>query len=505
MTIRYSIAIDGDHDGSAEREIREQVLEMRWRLGMRQAYDSLAELSWARIRVDNRSGAFSPERNRLASGTRIRIQSLHDGQTRTQFSGILSHIEPEAGDIGGKRALIHLHDLQVWLESSPARLPPQVDVTADQVIEALLAGAIIRPAVIAGFCLIDVAGYNTIDQVSIFAPLRPAQQLERGKTRFAYVGDWWHESTSIRAAIGDITASERGRFYINREGQAVFLNRHKTLVHDTVAATFVDNMTGMTYGYGDQRLNHVTLLMRPRQIGIRDSLLWQLPTVLRIQPRSELDLTLRLRDERDEPIGLLRVDRLISRFHLYADGAGDGLRQDVAAEVLRAEASSALVRVRNRRRHEVYLTLLRLHGQALYRRDPLEIVADDGEGMYRYGIKRLMLDLPALSDIATAQAFAGYEVARRKHPRGTAHSLRINAREQPAAALSLSLFDRIRISEAQTGQMAQDYFIIAEEHHVSDGGKSHEVIWTLEPADSTRFVIVNQSAVDSAAEVLAPY
>ena len=505
MTIRYSIAIDSDHDGRAENEIRGQVIEMRWRLGMRQAYDSLAEKSWARITVDNRTGAFSPERNRLTPGTRLRIQSLHDGRTQTHFSGVLSHIEPEAGDWSGKLAIIHLHDMQVWLESSPARLPPQVDVTADQVIEALLAGAVMRPAVIAGYCLIDVPGYNSIDRVRIFAPLRPPQRLERGKTRFAYVGDWWRESTTIRAAISDIVTSERGRFYVDRAGEAVFLNRHKTLVHDRLAAEFDDNMSGMAYSYGDRRLNQLTLLMRPREIGSGDSLLWQLPSALRIAPRSEIDVTLRLRDERDEPVGLLSVNRLISRFHLNADGSGNQVTQDAAAEVLRAEASSALVRVRNQKRREVYLTLLRLHGQALYRRDPLEIVVDDGEGMYLYGIKREMLDLPALSDIATAQAFASYEVARRKHPRGTIHSLRINAREHPAAALNLSLFDRIRISETQTGHRQQDYFIIGEEHHVNAGGKSHEVSWTLEPADSTRFVIVNRSAINNSAEVLAPY
>ena len=36
--------------------------------------------------------------------------------------------------------------------------------------------------------------------------------------------------------------SERGRFYIDRSGEAVFLNRHHTLVRETVAAAFVDDM-----------------------------------------------------------------------------------------------------------------------------------------------------------------------------------------------------------------------------------------------------------------------
>ena len=505
MTIRYSIAIDGDHDGTAENEISGQVIEMRWRLGMRGAYDSMAEKSWARITVNNLTGAFSPERNPLASGTRIRIQSIHAGLRQTHFTGIVSHIEPDEGEWSRKLALIHLQDIQVWLEAVSANLPPQVDVTADQVIEALLARTIMRPAVIGGYCLIDVAGYNLIDSVNIFPALRPPQRLEPGKTRFAYVGDWWGDSTSIRAAIGDIVTSERGRFYIDREGEAVFLNRHYTLVHEEVTAEFDNNMSGMEYSYGDQRLNRLTLLIRPREIGASDTLLWQLQTALRIEPRSELEVTLRLLDERGEPIGLLRVDRLIKRFQLTMEAGGDEITREVSAEVMRTEASSAVLRIRNRRRQSVYLTRLRLHGKPLYRGDPLEIVEADGESIYLYGIKQLSLDLPALSDIATARAFAAYELARRKHPRGLVHSLRINAREHPTAALKASLFDRIRISERQTGHVGQDYFIIWEEHHVSAGGTRHEVSWTLEPADSTRFVIVNDSVIGDLSEVLAPY
>ena len=504
MSIHYSIAIDGDHDGVAEHEISGQVIEMRWRLGMKAAYDSMAAASWARITLDNATGAFSPERSPLTSGTRIRIQSTYKGVARTHFTGAVSHVEPDAGAWSRKLALIHLHDMQVWLESSPARLPPQINVTAEEVIEALLKQTVMRPAIIAGYCLINIAGYNQIDSVRLFPPLRPSMRLQAGKTRFATVGDWWRESTSIRAAIADIVASDRGRFFIDRRGTAVFLNRHHTLAHKTLAAEFDDDMSGMAYSCGEQYLNKLSLRMYPRAIGAGDALLWQLRAALRIEPRSELELTLPLRDDRGEPIGLLQVDSLDSHFMSAAAGGFD-IRRDAWAEIARSDSSSATVRIRNRRRQEVYLTRLRLYGKALYRGDPVEIVVADRESITLYGIKQLSLDLPALSDIATAQAFAEYEVARRKQPRGQTHSLSINAREGPTAALSASLFDRIRISEAQTGHIKQDYFIIGEEHHVAAAGKRHAVSWTLEPADAARFVIVNDSAIDAASEVLAPY
>ena len=505
MTIQYHVAIDRDNDGRFATVIDRDVLELRWRLGLRRAYDSMADFSWARVTVRNPRGAFSPERNRLDSGMRVRIQSDADGQVHTHFTGVISHIEPDAGAFGRKQAVIHLQDIQPWLAESPARAAPQIDVTADQVIRDLLGQAVIRRAVIAGFCLIDVSGYNMIDQVRVFPPEHLTLRLERGKTRFAYVGDWWHESTSLRQAIGEIVASERGRFYVDRDGVPVFLNRHYTLQTEDPVAQFADDMSGMSYSHGDQRLNRLTLLMRPREVGEPDSLLWQLHGALRLEQRSELPLTLRLIDEQNQPVGLLAFDRLDSRFERAPANQGYAISEDVAAEVTQLGTTSVDIRLSNRRREDVFLTLLRLYGTPLYRHDPLEIVEADGEGQYVYGLQQLSLDLPALSDIATARAFAAYEVARRRHPRGLIHSLRLDAREHVSTALSATLFDRIRVSEAQTGHKAHDYFIIGEEHHVSDGGASHTIEWTLEPADSSRFVIVDDSRIDDREEVLAPY
>ena len=502
---RFQIAIDRDHNGTFTDEISDQVLGLQWRLGMKAPYHSMADDSWARITVRNPRGAFSPERTPLQSGTRLRIQSVAAGNTHTHFTGAISHIDPDEGEFSDKRAVIHLIDILPWLEDSPAQLPPQSDVSADQVIAQLLDQATIRRALLAGFCLIDVPGYNDIDTVRIFPPQNHPRRLATGKTRFAYIGDWWRESTSTRHAIAEIVASERGRFFLDRKGDAVFLNRHHTLVHNTIAAHFADNMIGMDYSYGDQRLNRISLRMTPREIGDSGTRLWHLHVPQPIAQRSELLLTLRLVDERDQPLGLLAFERLVARFQEGTDEGGHEIHDGVLAQVLQLGTTSLQVRLSNSTRQTVYLTLLQVFGTPLYRRDPLEIVAADGAGMHLYGLKQLSLDLPALSDIETAQAFAHYELARRKHPRGTIRQLRLDARQHQQAALKLSLFDRIRISEAQTGHSQRDYFIIAEQHQAAAGGAQHTVTFTLEPADSTRFVIIDDSHIDNPAEVLTPY
>ena len=508
MANQYRIAIDHNHDGKfddAKGEISSRVIELRWRLGLREAYESMAAPGWARITALNADGAFSPERSPLQSGTRLRIQSDYAGFTRTHFTGSISHIELDEGEHSDKRALIHAQDIQPWLADSPARLSPQIDVRADQVIARLLAGASLRRPQLRGFCLIDVEGYNQIDATRIFPAENVARRLQPGKSRFAFVGDWWRDSISTLEAIGEIAASERGRFYIDRDGAAVFLNRHHTLIQRKIVAEFHDDMTGMAYSYGDQRLNQIALLMTPREVGASDTLLWQLRSPLRLGRRSDLLLHLRLIDERDQPIGLLELERLATRFQLGPEGGGRAVDSGAFAEVAQLGTTSIQLRLVNQTRNELYLTLLQLYGKPLFRRDPLEIAAEDGEGMHIYGLRRLALDLPALSDIESARAFADYELARRKHPRGSIHRLQINAREHMPAALSARLFERIRVSEAQTGHDAREYLIVGEEHHVSAGGASHELTWTLEPADSARFVIINNSRINSKAEVIAPY
>jgi len=503
--ITYSIAIDRNHDGDfndTDEDITTDVIEARWSLGLARPYDSLAEISRAEITVRNPKGAYSPERNTLDSGTCVHIQSSDGTTTRTHFTGYISHVDPTEGEWGEKLAVIHLHDLQVWLDDSPVVISPQVNVTADEVIEALLDEAIVRRAVIGGYCIIDIDGYNLIDSVDIFSSENIPRQLDTGKTQFAYVGDWWGETVPARQGIRELVASERGRFYINREGEAVFLNRHHTLVNKTISATFNDDMHGLDYTYGAVRLNRMTIAMTPREVGDNDTVLWQLDTPQRRAPESQIMLNLRLLDDLNQPIGMLEFDGLTAVFNTD-DGAL--VTEGVSVHILHIGFTSMQIEIANSRDKAVYLTDLKIYGKPLYRRDPLDIMVTDGEGMHIYGLRSETLNLPALSDVETAQAFAAYEVTRRKHPAGTVQTLTASTRDHPTEVLSLTLFDRIRITESQTGQSAGEYFIIAESHHVKDGGTHHTVTWTLEPADSQRFVIIDDSNINDTARLITPY
>ncbi|MGV2436193.1 MAG UNVERIFIED_CONTAM: hypothetical protein LVT10_16000 [Anaerolineae bacterium] len=61
-------------------------------------------------------------------------------------------------------------------------------------------------------------------------------------------------------------------------------------------------------------------------------------------------------------------------------------------------------------------------------------------------------------------------------------------------ARALTLFDRITLIEAHT-QLEGDYWIVGEAHTVTQGGAHHQVEWTLEPVDMTRYWQVGADAL----------
>ena len=492
MPVSYTVAIDSNDDGTFNQNISQDVIDLWWRLGMQNPYDSLAAPIQARITLRNQNQDYSPEETTLLPGKSVRIQSNDGTTTRTHFTGFIQHIEPQTGDQGSKQALLHLHGPESWLHENHVRVQPLQNATADTVIEAILNQALLRRPILDDYMVVGISGYNTIGTNKLFGE-NITRSLETGKSTFAYIGDTWGAGIRADEAIRQVAASERGRFFINRAGEAVFYNRHHTLTNTTLSATFEDDMAGLDYAYGADLVNQVSLTLTPRSIGTPNSVLWALSSTQRIAPNETRQFIARYRDDNDNPFGALSVNT-ITDYSANSLSDGSGVNQTTSVEVVlvSTDASAALVEIRNRSDNTVYMTNLTLHGIPLIGDDPLIIEQRNDESITFYGLGMLELDLPALTSINEADQLARYEIARRKVPRGRIRELRTNIRHHPTQTLARTLFDRIRIIESQTSHDSE-YFIIAEEHRVSQGGTRHEVSWTLEVADSDHFVIVGTS------------
>lgn len=498
MAISYVIAIDQNDDGDfvdLNEAFTQDVLAMRWRLGMKQPFDSFSAPSWAQIVVRSDSRAYSPEVNPLLPGKRLRIQS-DDGTLRTHFTGFISHIEPQPGDLGGKTAVIHAQGPERWFDESRVRLNPQSNVTADQVIDQILDQTTLRRPVLDGYMIVGVSGYNLVGTHRLFGEAI-ARSLEAGKSIFAYAGDTWGSGIEAGAALREVASSERGRLWINRDGEVVFYNRHHTLVDTVSDASFSDSMDALEYAYGADIVNRVRVRILPRSIGAPGTILWQLASPQILAPDAIHRLVAHYRDENANPLGAVSVDvpQPVEDYTVLSSSGAD-LTGMVEVQLIEAGASAALLEIQNRSGKTARLMSLTLSGTPLHRGDEITLEQQDAFSITFYGPKTLSLNLPALTSIDEADQIARYELARRKDPRGTVHSLSLSTWNHAAQVLSRTLFDRITITETQTGHSAP-YFIIAEEHDVDLGGARHHVRWLVEPADSETFFIVGLHTLGS--------
>jgi hypothetical protein len=502
MPITYTIAIDRDDDGSfaeAGEIITPDVLSLRWRLGMAQPYDNAAEPGWAAITVWNPDGAYSPELTTLLPGKRVRIQS-HDGvTTRTHFTGFIVRVEPVPGEQGAQTSVIHARTPDTWLADNRITLPPLVNVFADAVITAVLQACHLRHAVLDGYLIIGEAGMNMIGR-KLFGEYL-TRQFETGKTRLAYVGDTWGVGIPADAAIRQLTETERGRFFINRAGEAVFYHRHHTLLNLTNAATFADDMAGLVYGYGADIVNHISVTLTPRSTGAPHTLLWSLGEPMALASGVVRRLTIRFQDANANSVGALSIDEVEAAANTAANGAGTDVTHGVQVRLIQSGSSAATLEIENPYSYTVYVRTLAVYGQPITPQAPLTVEEHSVRSRTFYGHRRLSYDFPALNSLDDAVNLARYELERRDSPRGRITALQTDATQHPAETLSLTLFDRIGIAEAQTGHEG-DYVIVAEEHVVDKGGTRHRVNWLLEPADDDRFFIVGVSLLDGTRTVM---
>lgn len=496
MAIAYIITVDSDDDGLGE-VITPTVLEVSWRLGMEAAYDSVAAPSWARVVVRNRDGAYS-EAGPLRPGQRLSIASDDGATVRVHFTGVIRAIEPSAGEYGPRTATIWAAGAEAVLAASRVRQAWGGPSRADDIINRILDAVPFRRPILTGYCLVGVAGYNALGTAKLFGPAI-ARDLQSGKSLLLSGGEDWGAGVRASDAIQQMASAERGRFFIARDGTAVFLNRHHTLTVEEASATFRDDMEGLSYSYGADVVNHVRVTMRPRLVGAAGEILWALANPQPLPPRASRRIIAPYRDAEQRPSGALAVippRRGSDYLAATAAQGGQDRTEAVVVALVQAAASAATLDIRNTSDETLYLTALNLRGTPLRVGDRLALEQSDETSASFYGRGTLDLELSALGDIETAEQLARYELARRKDPRGVARALDVAANRHPQHALARTLFDRIAIQESQTGHSA-DYFIIGEAHTVDRGGARHRVRWTLEPADSERFVIIGYSALDS--------
>lgn len=507
MPITYTIAIDSAEDDTFATDLSADVLQAQWRLGLENPTHVMATPSQAIITLRNRSGTYSPERNSLIIGQLLRITS-DDGMTnRTHFIGAIERITPQTGDQGQQQATLIATGIGSIFPQNTIRLAPQLDQRADQIIETILDQVRYRRKMPANYVVIDWTGRNLIDNGSfIFEPDALPRNLQAGKSTFPYAGDTLGDGIPADTALREVTQSEGGYFYTTRTDEIRFINRHQTLINNTLAATFTDDMAELIYDYGTDIVNEVEVRILPRSVGTGAILLWEFTEPQRIKRRASIELVAEFRDENDNPLGTLSINDIVPQIHyratLWPNPATKDLTENIQIIKRNESSSSVTLEVRNRGAQRAFLQFLEIYGIPLIVGNPLIVTERDSLSITRYGIRGAAFNAPMITDTEDAQAFAQNILVQRANPRGLAQALTTNTRTHPEATLALTLFDRIRITESQTGN-DRDYVILAEDHTVSLGGTRHIVTWLLAPVDDDRFFVVDRHNIDGI-QILLP-
>lgn len=469
MNAIYQVQIDTARDGSYAADITADVLRLAWRLGFDAPHDTLAAPSRAQITVRGLAGQYAPENpaSVLQTGLRMRIQATHDGTTVTLFTGWIERVEPQPGEHGPRTAIIHLEGGERFLRHTRVRLPPQVQVRAGDVVAAVLD----------------------------FAPAL-ARVLEPGLTLLTYAADTWADGIPALDALRQMAEADRGRFFIDRLGRAVFYNRHHTLLDQTPRATFADDADALHYVYGAEQASRVRVRLRPRAVMAAGMVLWRVANAQTVPGGALREIVARFSDDQGRPAGALQViaprPGIDYQANTRPDGSGDDLTGHIGVTLHQVDFSAAVLRLHNPLPQMAYIQPgMQLVGTPVYGGDLITLEQADASAEALYGPRVVAFDLPALDSIEEADNLARYELARRRQPQGAARSLSVSGRGHLAQALARTLFDRITVSESHTGHHA-DYFIVAEAHTVEQGGHDHRVTWTLERANPAVFWLLGR-------------
>jgi hypothetical protein len=489
MTTQWRLLVDWDRDGNFSGlydNITNDLMQLEWFLGMRQAYSTTADDLFLKATLRNIGRKFSPEyassplAGKLLPNVPLRLEADDGVVTRTLWTGRIETITPLPNQYGPRTVEIVAAGPLKLMKATETNQSLKEQARTDEILRPLILEATIPPAKPNAWILgVSRLGVNTV-----LARESDIMELEEGVVTLTLAGDNWvkenadgsTQNFSVYRAIQDVVAAEQGRFFFNRAGKAVFWNRDHLSIARPIAATFSDSMQDMSYTFGDPQdfHNEVMVTCHPRSLSpTNNEVLWQLTEPLSL----EVGRTQTLRAKYEDVSGGRVGGRNTSLSYSFSSGSG--------TVSLEARANQATLTVINTGSVPAVLASCIITGQKLVDQGRMEAIARDTTSISLYGRRSLRLHLAALSSLEEAQRIAEAELARRVTPRGVVQSLTLRSHatqgtgHQPQQ-LALTIGDVISLDETQTAHSAE-YAIIGEAHRLSEGGTLYETIWYLEP------------------------
>lgn len=488
----WKVQIDWDRDSNftgTYDDITEYVLNAEWELGCR-PYELVADEATARITVTNIDKRFSPENSSsplygsMVPNLPVRIM-LDD---TVLWSGLTGSFKPDPFQFDKRQAIIECTGIKTLLERFELYVDLYENVTADEVIQDIIT-QIVQPPASVGLWLLGVAGYSELGVSTYLGDISEIAELDTGITEFAYAGDNIQESEKRLNAyevIRQLVEAERGRFFIGRDGKAVFWNRYALLNDGTVDATINDTAADMKYltqFEANELVNRVEVTVYPREEGASSTdLVWDLGTSVTLGAYEAKTIYAPYRDENG---------RFLAVKNLQTPAGGD-ISIDAGGVVeVEGKGQRARVTITNNTANEITLSTLKLRGKKVTSTYPIMVEAQDETSMATYGTKSINFDLKMLDDISTAEGLALFELRRRSSISGRVDSVTLEEQieAETDGQIQYGIGDLVRVVDTQTSH-DENYHIVGERHKLdASADRRHWLVseWLLEPASIAPF------------------
>lgn len=476
---------DGTYD-----DITADIKSIDWSLGLRQLYQSVADESTCNIVLDNVSGRYLPENSNsplfgnILPNRRIKVMYSVNGVDTPLWVGWIEAISP-AWDVGP-----YLQPVKIACTGSKRLLEDQQvdlsifnDVTGDVIISDVLTQVNIPPAVSGAFILDhEVHGRLPVT----LAGVSSYSDIETGIMIIPQYGDL-APATALEV-ITEVTAGERGKFFFDRQGKAIWWNRHHLLKNNTDdavvdSANGIYKPVGIDYVFGKDVANVIRITSNPRQTADISEIIWELDSPITIAPNQTATIEARLRKANGVDAGAATVT------------PAPTFESGFATISVSAKGGKSIVNIINASNTvSAILSALTLSGVPIVNQNKMDIVATDGVSAAAYGIKEESIDLGVISDYDSAFAVAAFELSRRKDPIGNIRTLTYDRTfdgDDNDFLLDWTIGTRLNVVVDEFGH-DHDYFVMSEKHQYDAVDLlRHRATLTLEPAGRSTFWILD--------------
>lgn len=509
-TYELCVDLNGDGDFSdASEDISAYWMHMRATYGAMSPDETLSRSATLNVTLKNDGQLFSPEHanalSGFAEGTEIRLRMTYSATTVTLYQGFIDHIAPALGENGPHTCEIRCDGYLTRLQSEPVR-PVLVDNdTSGAAVRAIMQGCKTLPAATTGMRF-GIVGHDEIGVNTVFG-VRPLT-IEDGVQFYAWVGDAWQEETSVYGALRDITETERGFCFEDRDGSFKFWGRNHflddlyTSADATLDGTYIG--PGSKYSYGEGIINSVEIVYNPRALGSDVVVLGNHEDDIYVPFNRAVTVTIPFTRPDGRKVGGKNLVTPVRGKDFVASPDVDRKRQDMSkyvdvTVVPFADRAEITLSLRNNpiRRH-AYISGLRIRGMRFYDRGRKSVMVEDEASLStlrrRY---HKQLILPLIQDAGSARELALSYLAERATSRGSIERLSFHANRSAthmALVRDTNIGDRWAVSEGQTG-VSNQYWVVGVIHDIRHSTQ-HEATYVLRPKPANTHALFGVTGFD---------